>query len=124
MSGEKIPTIIELNFRDELPRLRAAASKLGDITLRVVEDPNEALSLLRAQAAAVTRQRYPDASETDCTEYASLRWPEKGIGEYTGPDSKHAVTEIQFHGEHVLWDLHTTARHGFVHGITQVDGFL
>jgi hypothetical protein len=113
-------TAVEVNFRDNLPRLMAAAKELGGITLRVVDDPDEAMALLRAKYVALTRSMYPDTSEEACEKSAAIRWSEKSVKEIVHPNSEHVVIETVFSEEHSLRDLHVTATHGQTHGHTQV----
>jgi hypothetical protein len=120
MNEREFPTTtVELNFRDELPRLQAAAEALGDMSIRVVDDFNKALVLLREQEAAHTRIKYPEASAEECWEIASLQWSERIVGSFIGPEAVHAVTVITSNGSSVE-DLHHTAVHGRTHGRTQL----
>lgn len=119
-TGEPLGVILELNFRDELERLQAAAEKLGGIAIRVVEDPDEALGLLRARHAARLRNQFPGISDEKCNEVVHEAWSTKRLGEIIGPDARHAVTEITFYENHSLMDLHHTALHGDTWGRTQI----
>ncbi len=119
MTGDNTSrTVIEVNPRDSLPALEAAAVKLGDISLRVIEDLDEALRLLRAQEAASNRAKYSEATEQQCEDAARRSWTEERVGAFMGPEAVHAVIEIAISGNHGLRDLHTIAVHGYTHGRT------
>lgn len=121
MTGETpLKTIVDTIFRDRLPRLEAAAQKLGGITIRVINDTDEALRLLRAQHMAQSRKRFPDATEQQYEELAATGWPERVVAGFMGPEAVSAVAEITFYENYSLMDLHQTAAHGSAAGHKQL----
>lgn len=110
--------VIEVNRRDELPALEAAAEKLGGISLRVIAELDEALSLFRAQEASSLREKYSDASEQQIEDAANRMWTEARVGAFMGPEATQTVIEFTINGAHGLRDLHTFAAHGYLDGRT------
>jgi hypothetical protein len=113
-----LETIIELNFRVQVPDLIAAAKELGGISVRVVDDTEEALGLFRAQVVARSRLGSPEASEEGLAYLAALTWTEQRVAQFIGSGTVHAVTEITFYRDHSLAVLHDTAEHGGTFGRT------
>jgi hypothetical protein len=121
MTSEKpLGIIVEINPRDRLSGLEVAAKKLGDISLRVIDDPNEALEILRAQVIALSRVKHPGEPEEKYERLAAVTWPEGSIDSCIGSEAVNAVTEITFYDDHTLMDLHVTARYGDTFGFTQI----
>jgi len=55
----------------EVARVAAAVHNLGNMTLRVIEDPDEARDVVFDLKAANLRQKYPNASTADLDRYAA-----------------------------------------------------
>lgn len=112
----EIRKLIEVNRTDELAELSAAATKLGDIKLRVIDDPKEACEALFTQAKEINGRKYPGATDEQLETLAEARWPQHRIEEYTAKDAAHRVVEFTFTGEHGRRDLYDVAVHGGLHG--------
>lgn len=108
--------VIELNRADELTGLISAASELGDIAVRALNNPAEARARLVSQEFARLGRKYPGETAQALMSAATSIWPTARVAEHTDAGATHVVTEITFTGSHGRRDLYAMAHHGFTEG--------
>jgi hypothetical protein len=115
---ENLPkVIIELNQTDELSRLLPAATALGDVSIRVLDDPAEARARLRSNEFVKLGRKYEGETAGALMNAAGAIWPPELVAKYIGEGATHKVTELTFTGEHGRKDLYRMATHGYTEGV-------
>jgi hypothetical protein len=111
--------IIEINHANDLSGLMLAASQLGGISVRTLEDPAEAHARLLSMEIVSLGRKYPEESAETLMHGARTIWPATRVAEYIGPSATHRVTELTFMTPR--YDRRSLKRMA-THGYTEGDG--
>jgi hypothetical protein len=116
--SENLPKVaIELTRTDELSRLLPAATALGDVSIRALDDPAEARARLLSSEFVRLGGKYEGETAEALMTAAKAMWPPARVAQYLGEGVTHNVTELTFTGEHGRRDLYSMTTHGYTGGI-------
>lgn len=115
--SETLPRVmVELNRTDDLSGLMSAASELGDVSIRVLDDPAEARARLLSQEFVTLGRKYEGETAEALMRAAGTIWPRARVAKYIGEGATHNVTELSFTGRHDRRHLYRMAAHGRIDG--------
>lgn len=114
---EKLPqVVVELTRTDDLNGLMLAASQLGDVSIRVLDNLAEARARLLGCEFIALGRKYEGETAEALMRTAGTIWPAARVAQYVGEEATHKVTELSFTGKHDRRHLYRMATHGYTEG--------